>query len=42
MKLRKKGNHSVDTSIHLRRGNKAPMEGITEIKCGVETVEITT
>jgi hypothetical protein len=36
MKL-KKEDHSVDTSILLRRGNKIPMEGGTETKCGAET-----
>jgi hypothetical protein len=28
--------------ILLRTGNKIPMEGITETKCGVETEEMTT
>jgi hypothetical protein len=37
MKLKKKECQSVDTSVLLRRGNKIPMEGDTEIKCGVET-----
>ena len=32
---------SVDTSILLRRGNKTPMEGVTETKYGVETEEMT-
>jgi hypothetical protein len=32
MKLKKKEDQSVDTSIHLRRGNKIPMEGVTETK----------
>jgi hypothetical protein len=41
MKLKKKEDHSVDTFIHLRRRNKAPMEGVTETKCGVETEEMT-
>jgi hypothetical protein len=27
----------VDTSVLLRRGNKIPMGGDTETKCGVET-----
>jgi hypothetical protein len=27
----------VDTSVLLRRGNKIPMEGVTETKCGAET-----
>ena len=40
MKL-KKEDHSVDTSIHLRRGNKTPMEGETETKCGAETEGMT-
>ena len=31
------GRPSVDTSILLRRG-KIPMEGVTETKCGAETV----
>ena len=37
MKLKKKEDQSVDTSILLRRGNKIPMEGVTETKCGAET-----
>jgi hypothetical protein len=33
MKLKKKEDHSVDTSIHLkRRGDKTHMEGVTETK----------
>jgi hypothetical protein len=28
---------SVDTSFFLRRGNKIPMEGVTETKFGAET-----
>ena len=36
MKL-KKEDQSVDTSFLLRMGNKIPMEGVTETKCGVET-----
>jgi hypothetical protein len=35
------GRPSVDTSIHLRMGNNAPMEGVTETKYGVETEEMT-
>jgi hypothetical protein len=35
-KLKKKEDQSVDTSI-LRRGNKIPMAGVTETKCGAET-----
>ena len=42
MKLKNKEEHSVDTSIHLRRGgDKTPMEGLTETKCGVKTEEMT-
>ena len=41
MKLKKKEGQSVDTSILLRRGNKIPMEGVTETKCGAETEEMT-
>jgi hypothetical protein len=37
MKLKKKKDRSVDTSMHLRKGNKTPMEGVTETKYGVET-----
>jgi hypothetical protein len=37
MKLKKKGDQSVDTSILLRRGNKISMEKVTETKCGAET-----
>jgi hypothetical protein len=37
MKLKKKEDQSVDTSIFLRRRNKIPMEGITETKCEAET-----
>jgi hypothetical protein len=37
MKLKKKEDQSVDTLILLRRGNKIPMEGVTETKCGAET-----
>jgi hypothetical protein len=33
MKL-KKEDQSVDTLILLRRGNKIPMEEVTETKCG--------
>jgi hypothetical protein len=40
MKL-KKEDQSVDTSILLRMGNKIPMEGVTETKCGGETEGIT-
>ena len=37
MKHKKKEDQSVDTSILLRRGNKIPMGGDTETKCGAET-----
>jgi hypothetical protein len=37
MKLKKNEDLSVDTLILLRRGNKIPMEGVTESKCGAET-----
>jgi hypothetical protein len=30
MKLKRKEDQSVDTLILLRRGNKIPMEGVTE------------
>jgi hypothetical protein len=36
MKLKKKEEQSVDILILLRRGNKTPMEGVTETKCGAE------
>jgi hypothetical protein len=36
MKLKKKEDQSVDTSILLRTGNKIPMEGVTETKCEAE------
>jgi hypothetical protein len=35
--LKKKEDQSMDTSVFLRRGNKVPMEGITETKCEAET-----
>jgi hypothetical protein len=41
IKLKKKEDQSVDTSILLRRGNKIPMEGVTEAKCGAETERMT-
>jgi hypothetical protein len=37
MKLKKKEDQSVDTSFLLRRGNKIPMEGVTETKFRAET-----
>ena len=36
MKLKKKEDQSVDTSLLLRMGNKLPMEGVTETKFGAE------
>jgi hypothetical protein len=41
MKLKKKEDRSVDTLILLRRGNKIPMEGVTETKCEAETEGMT-
>jgi hypothetical protein len=41
MTLKKKEDQSVDTSFLLRRGNKIPMEGVTETKFGAETEEKT-
>ena len=37
MKLDKKEDQSVNTSVLLRRGNKIPMGGDTETKYGAET-----
>ena len=37
MKLKKKEDQSVDTSVFLKRGNKILMEGVTETKFGAET-----
>jgi hypothetical protein len=37
MKLKKKEDHSVDTSVLLTVGNKIPMRGDTETKFGAET-----
>ena len=37
MKPKKKEDKSVDTSVLLRRGNKIPMGGDIETKCGAET-----
>jgi hypothetical protein len=37
MKLTKKEDQSVDTSLLLRMGNKIPMKGVTETKFGTET-----
>ena len=37
IKLKKREDQSVDTSVLLRRGNKIPMEGVTETKHEAET-----
>jgi hypothetical protein len=37
MKLKKKEDKSVDTSLLPRMGNKVPMEGVTETKFRAET-----
>ena len=37
MKLQKKEDQSVDTSVLLRRENKILTGGYTETKCGAET-----
>ena len=37
MKLKKKEDKSVDTSILLRSEDKIPMEGVTKTKCGAES-----
>jgi hypothetical protein len=37
MKLKKKEEQSVDSSVLLRKGNKIPMEELTETKCEAET-----
>jgi hypothetical protein len=39
MELKKKEDQSVDASILLSSGNKIPMEGVTETKCGAEMKE---
>jgi hypothetical protein len=41
MKLKKKEDQSVDTSIFLRMGNKIPIEGVKKTKFGAETEEMT-
>ena len=41
MKLKKKGDQSVDTSSLLRMGNKIPMEGVTKTKFRAEMEERT-
>jgi hypothetical protein len=37
MKVQKKEDQSIDTSVLLRRGNKIPMGGYTETKYRAET-----
>jgi hypothetical protein len=37
MKLKKKKDHCVNTLFLLRRGDKIPMERVTETKFGAET-----
>jgi hypothetical protein len=41
MKLKKKEDQSVYTLMLLRKGNKIPMGGVTETKCGAGTEGIT-
>jgi hypothetical protein len=41
MKLKKKEDQSVDTSILLRMGNKIPMERVTETKFRAEAEGMT-
>jgi hypothetical protein len=41
MKLKKKEDQSVDTSILLRRGKKITIEGVTEMKFRAETEGMT-
>jgi hypothetical protein len=41
MKLKKKEDKIMDTSILLRRGNKMPVKGVTDTKFRVETEEMT-
>jgi hypothetical protein len=41
MKLKKKEDQIVDTSVVLRMGNKIPMEGVTETNCRAETEGMT-
>ena len=36
MKLKKKEDQSVDTSVLLRRGSTILMKGVTETKCEAE------
>jgi hypothetical protein len=37
MKLKKKEDQSIDILVLLRRGNKIPIEGVTETQCEAET-----
>ena len=41
MKFKNKEDQSVDTLILLRRGNRIPMEGVTETKHAAETEGMT-
>ena len=41
MKLKKKEDQIMGASVLLRKGNKIPMEGVTETKCGAETEGMT-
>jgi hypothetical protein len=41
MKLKKKEDQSMDILILLRRGNKIPLEGVTETKCEAESEGMT-
>jgi hypothetical protein len=41
MKLKKKEDQSIDAPVLLRRGNKIPIGGDTETKCGAETEGMT-
>jgi hypothetical protein len=40
MKLKKKEDQSVNTSILLRMGNKIPMEGVTKFGAEIEGMTI--
>jgi hypothetical protein len=41
MKFIKNEDQNMDTSVLLRRGNKIPMEGVTDTKFGAETEGMT-
>jgi hypothetical protein len=41
MELKRKEDQSVDTSVLFRKGNKIPMEGVTETKYEAETEGMT-